>query len=74
MTKSNCAFDAFVESLKEDYDWIYGALNQVYHIDNDEDEKHFHDAIILGDLPRLPPNYIERTNMVSCNALLLLQY
>lgn len=64
MTKSNCAFDTFIKLLEDDYEWLYEALRQVYNVNDDEDEKEFQDAIVLGDLPRLPPNYIERTKAV----------
>lgn len=70
LTKNNCAFDVFLKLLQDDYEWLFEALSQVYIVDDGEDERRFQNAIVLGDLPRLPTNYIERTNIVCiifCN-------
>lgn len=63
MSKSNNDFDEFLQFLKYDYLWIYERMMEDYEKEENERLK-YEDAKQLGDLPRLPPYYIERTSKV----------
>lgn len=63
MSKTNDNFDEFVKFLKQDYWWIYEKIKEDCGREESERVK-YEDAKQLGDLPRLPPYYIERTEKV----------
>lgn len=65
--KDNQAYNNFIASLEVGYPWLHDALRQMEkNGDAHSLEKQvFQDALVLGDVPRRPPNYVDREEPVS---------
>ncbi|XP_075975011.1 death-associated APAF1-related killer isoform X2 [Anticarsia gemmatalis] len=60
LSGSNDAYQAFVDCLYKDYNWLWEKLA----VDNDSDmaiNDSFEDSLSKGDVPRLPSHHVRRT-------------
>lgn len=53
-----------MDSLKSPYPWLYEAVSKT--LDNPSiEEDVYHEMVVLGNFPKLPPNCVARDDMVS---------
>lgn len=64
--KDNRAYDNFIKILRNDYEWLVKDILNSHdeHYDVLEQEA-LQDTLVLGDVPRRPPHYVDRTSPVS---------
>lgn len=64
LEKGDEEYDTFRECLKPQYCWLYEAIHKT-SIDPKVSEDVYHEMVVLGNFPKLPPNCIERISTVS---------
>lgn len=63
---ANQAYDTFLEALKTDYLPVFTLIkNAECHPPTGVQEVDCQETLVLGNFPKLPPYYIERTARVS---------